>query len=200
MRPDRPAFRFLAVLAFALVASGAAAQPKEEPAPPLPAEYSDEARRAYARGLAEARELIVAKRFDDAIAKLDALSAGRPREAQARFLKAVAQSDAGRADDARATLLALAADFPELPEPRNNLAVLYAAQGNYAMARTELELAIAAAPDYAVAHENLGDVYARMAALQYERAASLDKTSGAARKLKQVRELFPAVAAPAAAK
>ena len=59
--------------------------------------------------------------------------------------------------------------------------MLYAAQGNYAMARTELELAIAAAPDYAVAHENLGDVYARMAALQYERAAALDKTSAAPR-------------------
>ncbi|HEX4885175.1 MAG TPA: tetratricopeptide repeat protein, partial [Casimicrobiaceae bacterium] len=74
-----------------------------------------------------------------------------------------------------------------------NLAVIYAAQGNYAMARAELELAIAAAPDYATARENLGDVYARMAALEYERAAALDKAAaGAARKLKQVRELFAA--------
>jgi Flp pilus assembly protein TadD len=184
---------FLAAAAFALGTGVAGAQPKEEPAPPLPPEYSDEARRAYTRALAEARELIDAKRYDEAIARLDPLSKERPREPQARFLKAVAQADAGRTADAVGTLQALAADFPELPEPRNNLAVIYAAQGNYAMARAELELAIAAAPDYATARENLGDVYARMAALEYERAAALDKAAaGAARKLKQVRELFAA--------
>lgn len=178
----------------ALLAFGTAhtlAQPKEEPAPPLPAEYSDQARRAYTLGLGEARDLIAAGRLDEAIAKLDELSKERPREAQARFLKAVAQADAGRTDDATATLRALTADFPELPEPRNNLAVIYAAQGNYPMARAELELALATAPDYAIARENLGDVYARMAAAQYERAAALDKTNrSAAQKLKLVRELF----------
>lgn len=177
--------------AIALAVAPALAQPKEEPAPPLPAEYSDEARRAYAKGLAEARDLIAAKRYEDAIARLDKLAIERPREAQARFLKAVAQADAGRTEDATATLRALAADFPELPEPRNNLAVIYAAQGNYPLARAELELALAAAPDYAVARENLGDVYARMAAAEYERAASLDKANAtAARKLKQVRDLL----------
>jgi Flp pilus assembly protein TadD len=185
----------LAALALAVVAGHAVAQPREEPAPPLPPEYSDEARRAYTRGLAEARELIDAKRYAEAIARLEALATERPREAQARFLKAVAQAEAGRTADATATLQALAADFPELPEPRNNLAVLYAAQGNYAMARAELELAIAAAPDYAIARENLGDVYARMAAAEYERATALDKANAnAARKLRQVREI---VAAPA---
>ena len=188
--------RMLAVAALAAAPLPALAQSKpapEPPAQPLPTEYSEEARRAYAQGLVEARKLIEAKRFDEAIARLDALMAERPREAQARFLKAVAQADAGRGADAVATLRALASDFPELPEPRNNLAVLYAAQGNYAMAKSELELAIAAAPDYAVAHENLGDVYARLAVAQYERAATIDKSNRTApQKLKLARELLAA--------
>jgi len=193
---SRPALPRLLAAALIFAATQAVAQPKDEPAPPLPVEYSDEARREYSRGLAQARELIEAKRWNEAIARLDELAKQRPREAQARFLKSVAQAEAGQASDAAATLLALAADFPELPEPRNNLAVLYASQGNYAMARAELELALAAAPDYAVARENLGDVYARMAALEYERAAALDKTSrSAAQKLKAVRELLAAPAA-----
>jgi Flp pilus assembly protein TadD len=188
----RPAVRHL-VAAFCLAALPALAQPKDEPAPQLPAEYSDEARRGYARGLAEARDLIASKRYDEAIARLERLSQERPREAQARFLKAVALADAGRTAEATAMLQALAADFPELPEPRNNLAVIYATQGNYAMARVELELALAAAPDYAIARENLGDVYARMAAAEYERAAALDKSAAsAARKLQQVRDLLAA--------
>ncbi len=188
--------RPLAALVLALACTWAAAQPAEDPGPPLPPEYSGEARRDYARGLAQARELIEAKRWDEAIARLDALTAERPREPQARFLKAVALADAGRTQDATAALRALTADFPELPEPRNNLAVLYAAQGNYAMARAELELALAAAPDYATARENLGDIYARLAAVEYERAASLDRNNrSAAQKLKQVRDLL-ATAAP----
>lgn len=191
-----PALLRLLAVALVLATAQAVAQPKEEPAPPLPAEYSEEARRAYASGLAQARALIAEKRHDEAIKRLDELVAQRPREAQARFMRAVALAESGRTAEATSALQALAADFPELPEPRNNLAVIYAAQGNYPLARAELELALATAPDYAVARENLGDVYARMAALEYERAAALDKTSrGAAQKLKLVRELLAAPAA-----
>jgi Flp pilus assembly protein TadD len=192
-RPTPPA-RLLAAVAFAALASLARAQPTspaEPPPTPLPSEYSDEARRSYAQGLVEARRLLDAKNYDEAIARLETLSQARPREAQARFLTAVAQAEAGRANDAVATLRGLASDFPELPEPRNNLAVLYAAQGNYTLAREELELAIAAAPDYAIAHENLGDVYARLAAAQYERAATLDRNNRSApQKLKLARDLL----------
>ena len=185
-----------AFVVLALAATGALAQAPgtsklpPEPAPtPLPAEFSDEARRAYAAGLKESRDLLAEKRYDAAIAKLETLSKERPREPQARFLKAVAESESGKPDAAMATLNALVADFPELPEVHNNLAVLYAARGNLDLAKTELELAIATSPEYAPAIENLGDVYARLAARQYERAVALEKGKGAApAKLKLVRD------------
>ena len=48
---------------------------------------------------------------------------------------------------------------------------------------------MATAPDYAVAHENLGDVYARLAAVEFEKASTLDKRNRtAAAKLKLIRE------------
>ena len=185
-----------AVAVLALAATSALAQAPgasklpPEPAPtPLPAEFSDEARRAYAAGLKESRELLAQKRYVEAIARLETLSKERPREPQARFLKAVAESEAGKPDAALATLTALVADFPELPEVHNNLAVLHAARGNLDLAKTELELAIAASPEYAPAVENLGDVYVRLAARQYERAVALEKAKGnAPAKLKLVRD------------
>lgn len=193
--------RVSAIALFAAACTAALAQGstqgtyQEPPAPPLPIEFSEDARRAYAEGLNEARALVEARRYDEALAKLDVLTQLRPREAQARFMKGVAQADAGRASDAIGTLRALSADFPELPEPRNNLAVLYAARGDHALARDELLLAIAAAPDYAIAHENLGDVYLGLAAAAYERAATLDKANrNAAQKLKAARDLLVATA------
>ena len=126
---------------------------------------------------------------DAFIARLESLSKERPREPQARFLKAVAESESGKPDVALATLTSLAADFPELPEVHNNLAVLHAARGNLDLAKSELELAIAAQPDYAPAIENLGDVYARLAVRQYERSVALEKGKGSApAKLKLVRD------------
>ncbi len=154
-------------------------------------EYTEEARKKYAADLQEAAALIKDQQFASAQEKLDQLLAARPREPQARFLRAVALADLGRGEDAMASLRAIVADYPELPEPRNNLAVLYAAGGNYALARTELELALATAPDYAIAHENLADVYARLAVVHYERAAALDPRNRALpQKLKLSRDLI----------
>ena len=79
-----PPLLFAAVW-FLLAAPFASAQPAKNvdpPAPPLPAEFSEEARRAYSQGLAEARKLAEAKRYD-ALARLDVLSQSRPREARA---------------------------------------------------------------------------------------------------------------------
>jgi len=151
-------------------------------------EISEAARKAYAASLRSARDLVAQKKYDDAIAQLDRLTAERPREPQARFLKGVALSDQKKTEDAVAVYRGLVADFPEMPEPHNNLAVLYAQKGDLGLARDELLLAIQAAPDYAVAYENLGDVYAQLAGDQYERAATLDKKNRSApAKLKIVR-------------
>jgi tetratricopeptide (TPR) repeat protein len=163
--------------------------------PPVvdPRVMSDKDRKAYAESLREARALIDAKHYDEALAKLEPLIEKHPREPQARFMKGLALTDAGRSDEAIGTLTDLLADFPELPEPRNNLAVLYAQKGEYAQARDQLELALQAAPDYAVAHENLADVYARLAADHYARAAELDKRNKTAlAKLKVVRDVTKA--------
>ena len=78
-----------------------------------------------------------------------------------------------------------------MPEPHNNLAVAVCAQGRVDLARARARARGAAAPDYGIAHENLGDVYARLAAAQYERAATLDKNNKtAAAKLKLVRDVL----------
>lgn len=179
--------RFPAIVALACVAAAAAAQ-----SPPMtqdPRDMGEAARKVYAQTLHDVRDLLDRKQYAEAIAKLDKLTAERPREPQARFMKGLALTDEGKTDDAMAVFRAVLADFPELPEPRNNLAVLYARKGEYAQARDELERAVQTAPDYAVAHENLGDVYARLAEVEYEKTIALDKRNRTAEpKLKLIRE------------
>jgi len=195
MRPSLILFAAAVVLA----SSSALAQ---APAPTTidPRELSDSARKAYAQGLKEARGLIAKKNFAEALVVLDKLSADRPREPQARFLKGVALADSGKTDEAIAVYAALLADFPELPESHNNLAVLYAQKGNYEGARDELVTALLAAPDYAIAYENLGDVYARLAGMNYEKAIARDpRNRTVPPKLKLVRDVLGLRSAPAAA-
>ena len=199
--PIPSSLRRLAVLALAALATPLAIAADAPPATPsagptgaadsatAPFEISEAARKAYAQGLADARALLAQKKYADAIAKLDALSKDRPREPQARFLKAVALADDDKTDAAIEIYRSLTADFPELPEPHNNLAVLYSKKGELALARDELVIAIQSAPDYVVARENLGDVYAALAAEQYDKAAALDKRNRSApAKLKLVRD------------
>jgi Flp pilus assembly protein TadD, contains TPR repeats len=187
-----PSIRRLAALvvlgSFALAALG-----QSPPSTQDPRQMDDAQRKVYAQTLREAKELLDRKQYADAIAKLDRLTAERPREPQARFMKGIALTDEGKQDEAIASFRELLAEFPELPEPRNNLAVLYAQKGEYALARDELERAVQSAPDYAVAHENLGDVYARLAGVEYEKTLALDKRNrSAAAKLKLIRETPPA--------
>jgi len=185
----------------ALASSSALAQ-APAPGPPTidPRELTEAARKAYAQGLKEARGLIAKKNFAEALVVLDKLSADRPREPQARFLKGVALADSGKTDEAIAVYTALLADFPELPESHNNLAVLYAQKGNYEGAREELVTALLAAPDYAIAYENLGDVYARLAGMNYEKAIARDpRNRTVPPKLKLVRDVLGLRSAPAPA-
>ena len=204
MRPHTLLLALVLALGSQLVSELVVAQAPPGTAPTTqvtdPREMSEAARKAYSKGLKDARELLAEKKYAEAIVVLDALSAERPREPQARFLKGVALADSGRTDDAIAVYLSLAADFPELPEVRNNLAVLYGQKGNYEGARDELAAAIMAAPDYAIAYENLGDVYARLAGNNYEKAIARDaKNKSAPPKLKLVREVLGMRAPPPAA-
>jgi tetratricopeptide (TPR) repeat protein len=148
---------------------------------------------AFADEYGDVSQLIRTGHAAEAVAKADQYLAARPRDPQLRFLKGVAQTDAGRAADAIATFTALNQEYPELPEPYNNLAVIYASQSQFDKARAALETAVRANPDYAVAYENLGDVYAKLAAQSYAKAQQLERNNtGVGAKLTLIRQLFAA--------
>lgn len=184
-----------APLAAALAQTPAPATTTPPPSAAVPdaRELTPAERTAYLKSLAEASALIKEQRYADAVARLDALLAQRPREPQTRFLRAIAIGGEGRTDEAMAALSGLVADFPELPEPWNNLAVMHAQKGNYESARVALESAVRAAPGWPVAQENLGDVHARLAAAAYDEALRADPANKtAAAKLAAIRAMFPA--------
>jgi len=123
--------------------------------------------------------------------RVDKFLAGKPRDAQGRFLKGLILTEMNRPADAIQVFSKLSEDYPELPEPYNNLAVLYASQGQYEKARTSLESSIRTHPSYATAHENLGDIYAKLASQAYDKALQLDSSNtGAKTKLAMIGELI----------
>ncbi len=132
---------------------------------------------AQADDIQDANKLFKQRQYDEALAKVESVLAAKPKDAQARFLKALIFIDQGKVNDAIGILSALTDDYPDLPEPYNNLAVLYASQSQYDKAKTALEMAIRINPSYATAHENLGDLYAKMASQEYTRAEQLDHTN-----------------------
>ena len=145
---------------------------------------------AAADELQEANQLLKAGQHAPALAQVNKALAAKPRDPQARFLKAVILTEQGNTKEAIEIFSRLTQDFPELPEPFNNLAVIYAAQGQYEKARAALEQSIRTHPSYATAYENLGDVYAKLASQAYDKALQLDKTNtGAQNKLSLVREI-----------
>jgi len=146
---------------------------------------------ALADGVDDATALLRKGQPDQALTRLETYLKEKPKDARARFLRAVILAEQKKSDEAIAALQALNEDRPELPEPYNNLAVFYAAQGRYDDARRMLETAILADPSYALAYENLGDVYARMAAQSYARAGKLDpRAASAQNKLKLIDQLL----------
>jgi tetratricopeptide (TPR) repeat protein len=123
--------------------------------------------------------------------RIDKFLAGKPRDAQGRFLKGLILTEMNRPAEAIQVFAKLAEDYPELPEPYNNLAVLYASQGQYEKARVALESSIRTHPSYATAHENLGDIYAKLASQAYDKALQLDSSNtGAKTKLAMIGELI----------
>ncbi|MCO5398089.1 hypothetical protein [Ralstonia soli] len=140
------------------------------------------------------------KQYAAALAELDKDVASQPRNAQARFQRAVALAGLGRADDAITAFSQMTQDFPELPEPYINLAALYAERGELLRARDSLIMANRVAPENALAQSNLGDIYVRLAAQSYQSAIKLNPKNTTARArldaLPNVQGVRPA-AAPA---
>ena len=130
-------------------------------------------------------------KFNDALNKADAYLAAKPKDPQMRFLKGVAQKEAGKTGDAISSFTKLTEDYPELPEPYNNLAVLYASQNQFDKAKSALEMALKTNPGYAVAYDNLGDVYAKLSSQAYNKALQLDGNNASVPpKLALIRQLF----------
>jgi len=146
---------------------------------------------AHADDIQDANKLFKQGQHSQALDKVNGVLTGKPKDAQARFLKGLILTEQGKAADAIKTFSALTEDYPELPEPYNNLAVLYASQGQYDKAKLALEMAIRTHPSYATAHENLGDIYAKMASQAYDRALQLDRSNTATQtKLAMIQDLF----------
>lgn len=96
-------------------------------------------------------EWLARKQYAQALAELDKDVAAQPRNAQARFQRAVALAGLGRSDDAVVAFSQMTQDFPELPEPYLNLATLYAERGELLRARETLITATRVAPENAQA-------------------------------------------------
>ncbi len=145
----------------------------------------------------DANKLLKKGQHTQALEKVNAVLAGKPKDAQARFLKGLILTEQSDTTGAIKIFTELTNDYPELPEPYNNLAVLYAGLGQYEKAKIALEMAIRTHPSYATAHENLGDIYAKMASQAYDRALQLDKSSTSTQtKLAMIRDLFDDGAKP----
>ena len=153
---------------------------------------------AFADDYGDVTQLMRSGKHTEALARADQYLAAKPRDPQMRFLKGVAETEAGRTAQAIATFTRLTEDYPELPEPYNNLAVLHASQSQFDKARAALETAIRTNPGYATAHQNLGDVYAKLAAQSYSKALQLEPTNTTLQpKLSLIRELFAPRSKPA---
>ena len=132
-----------------------------------------------------------------ALEQIDKYLAGKPKDAQGRFLKGILLTEMNKPSEAIAIFSKLTEDYPELPEPYNNLAVIYAQQKQYDKAKQALEMAIRTHPSYATAHENLGDLYARLASQAYDKALQIDSSNSSAQnKLALIRDLISTAGRP----
>ncbi|MDP2809053.1 MAG: tetratricopeptide repeat protein [Rhodocyclaceae bacterium] len=154
---------------------------------------------AYADTLQDIGKLVKQGQHAQALDQVDKYLAGKPKDAQGRFMKGLIFTEMNRPNDAIAVFQKLAEDYPELPEPYNNLAVIYAQQKQYEKAKQALEMAIRTHPSYATAHENLGDIYARLASQAYDKALQIDSSNASAQtKLAVIRDLMSVASRPTA--
>lgn len=139
----------------------------------------------------DANKLFKQGQHAQAMSKVDAILVAKPKDPQARFLKALILTEQGQADESVRLFTALSEDYPEMPEPYNNLAVIYAGQGQFEKAKIALEKALRTHPSYSTAHENLGDIYAKMASQAYDRALQLDRNkTSSTTKLALIKDIY----------
>jgi tetratricopeptide (TPR) repeat protein len=154
---------------------------------------------AHADSIQDINRLMKQGQHGQALEQVDKYLAGKPKDAQGRFLKGLILTELNRSNEAMVVFQKLTEDYPELPEPYNNLAVIYAQQKQYEKAKLALEAAIRTHPAYATAHENLGDIYARLASQAYDKALQIDSSNASAQtKLSMIRELVGSRPAPQA--
>lgn len=145
---------------------------------------------AHADSIQDINRLMKQGQNAQALEQVDKYLAGKPKDAQGRFLRGLILTELNRSSEAIIAFQKLTEDYPDLPEPYNNLAVIYAQQKQYEKAKQALEMAIRTHPAYATAHENLGDLYARMASQAYDKALQLDSANTSAQtKLSMIRDL-----------
>ena len=126
---------------------------------------------AWADDVAEVRAMLARGDAEAALQRAQAAAAAQPRDAQLRFLQAVALMDLKRDDEALALFTRLSQDYPELPDPQNNIALLHARAGRLEPARQALETALRNDPSHRLARTNLGQVYLMLAVQAWEQAA-----------------------------
>jgi len=151
----------------------------------------------HADALQDINKQIKQGQYPQALEQVDKYLAGKPKDAQGRFLKGIVLTEMNKPNEAIAIFSKLTEDYPELPEPYNNLAVIYAQQKQYDKAKQALEMAIRTHPSYATAHENLGDIYARLASQAYDKALQIDSSNSSAQnKLALIRDLMGTASRP----
>ncbi|AXQ30347.1 tetratricopeptide repeat protein [Solimonas sp. K1W22B-7] len=149
----------------------------------------------------DARQLIASGDAGIALVQLDTWLAGNPKDAEARFMRAMALSRLDRKPEAIRAFTDLIKDQPRYPEPYNNLGVLLAGMGDYAKARTAFETALSKNPQYSSAQQNLADVNLALAGEAYQKLLAMDPGNTVAQaKLELLRSLQgSAPASPVAA-
>lgn len=145
---------------------------------------------AVADELSDARALLNAGKYAEALNVADTYLGQKPNDAHMLFLKGLILTQQDQPGKAIAVFTKLTEEYPALPEPYNNLAVLYASSGQYDKARSALEMAIRTNPSYATAYENLGDIYAKLASQAYDKALQTNTSSSSAKaKLAMIHSL-----------
>ena len=151
----------------------------------------------HADALQDINKQIKQGQYSQALEQVDKYLAGKPKDAQARFLKGIILTEMNKPNEAIVVFTKLTEDYPELPEPYNNLAVIYAQQKQFDKAKQALEMAIRTHPANATAHENLGDIYARLASQSYDKALQIDSSNSSAQnKLALIRDLMGSTGRP----